>query len=543
MSVLLCDDIVTSRLSLIAITPEMLLSEKNGDGRLGELIQCVIPANWPLTDWEPHVYDFLLKQLAEHPDQLGWPRYVGFVPADGWRTLIGSLGAFTKAADPSECEIGYGILPPYEGRGFATEGAKALIDYVRCDGRIESVIAHTFPSLPGSIRVMEKCGMVFDGEGRRRGRFGIGLAVAQQIQGSFTPFRMTTRRVPLLAGVEGVGHGVVAFAGLDLLALLAGDVEGAEGAVDLGVGGGVAGEVLGAEFVLNLVEGFLELLAVVADVDDAAAGVGGEALHVAGAGVGEVDAEASAVEAAVGDEDDVDDGVGLLGGFGGGLEGLLRALVAAVGEQDEDLAAGFLAELVVGGEVDGVEEQGAAGVAVAGDGAGAGAGVDLGVVDGALDLAGAVGVVGEEVDVDVEGDEEGLVLGGEDVFEELGAGLLLEGEDVHLAAAGVEEDADGEGEIFLLGEVLGLLKLFVLEDAAVVLVEVGDVAALVADGEVDVDEVDVDFEGLDVADVDGLGSALLAGGGPPGDGASCAWRTEARQKARAAERQRARILH
>ena len=84
----------------------------------------------------------------------------------------------------------------------------------------------------------------------------------------------------------------------------------------------------------------------------------------------------------------------------------------------------------MGGEVDGVVEEGAAGAAVAGDGAGAGAGVDLGRVDGAFDFAGAVGVVGEEVDVDVEGDEEGFVLGGEDVFEELGAGLLLEGEDV-----------------------------------------------------------------------------------------------------------------
>ncbi len=50
-----------------------------------------------------------------------------------------------------------------------------------------------------------------------------------------------------------VGHGVVAFAGLDLLAGLTGDVEGAEGAVvDLGVGGGVAGEVLGAELLLDL---------------------------------------------------------------------------------------------------------------------------------------------------------------------------------------------------------------------------------------------------------------------------------------------------
>jgi RimJ/RimL family protein N-acetyltransferase len=83
--------------------------------------------------------------------------------------LIGTLGAFKRAGRPSECEIGYGILPPYEGRGFATEGARALIEYVRGDERLESVIAHTFPWLPASIRVMEKCGMVFDGEGEEVG--------------------------------------------------------------------------------------------------------------------------------------------------------------------------------------------------------------------------------------------------------------------------------------------------------------------------------------------------------------------------------------
>ena len=194
------------------------------------------------------------------------------------------------------------------------------------------------------------------------------------------------------------------------------------------------------------------------------------------------------------------------------FEVLLGALIAAVGEHDEDFAAGLLAELVVGGEIDGVVEQRSAGGAVAGDGAGAGTGVDLGGVDGSFDLARIVGVVGEEVDVNVEGDEEGFVLGGEDVFEELGAGGLFEGKDVLLAAAGVEEDADGEGEIFLLGEVLGFLEGLVLVDAAVVFVEVGDVAALVADGEVDVDEIDVDFEGLDVADVDGLGLGFAGGG-------------------------------
>ncbi len=169
MSFLRCDDIVTPRLSLIAITPEMVLSEKNGDGRLGQLIQCVVPANWPPEHWEPHVFDFILAQFAEHPEQVGWHYYVCFVRADGQRSLIGALGAFSKASTPLECEIGYSILPPYEGRGFATEAARALIDYIRRNERIESVIAHTFPSLPGSIRVVEKCGLVFDGEGEEAG--------------------------------------------------------------------------------------------------------------------------------------------------------------------------------------------------------------------------------------------------------------------------------------------------------------------------------------------------------------------------------------
>jgi [ribosomal protein S5]-alanine N-acetyltransferase len=165
----LLEDIVTPRLSLIAVTPEMLNSEKNGDGLLGEHIQCVIPTNWPPVDWEPHVLDFLLAQFAEHPEQLGWCRYVGYVNPDGTRALIGTLGAFVRASRPSECEIGYSILAPYEGQGLATEAAQTLIAYLRGNAGLTSVIAHSFPSLPASIRIMEKCGMVFDGQGEEPG--------------------------------------------------------------------------------------------------------------------------------------------------------------------------------------------------------------------------------------------------------------------------------------------------------------------------------------------------------------------------------------
>ena len=108
----------------------------------------------------------------------------------------------------------------------------------------------------------------------------------------------------------------------------------------------------------------MKLFGIVTDVDDAAAGVVRELLHLAVAT--ESHAQAG-VKAAVGDEDDVDDGVGLLGSLGSSLQGFLRALFATVGEHDEDLATSFLAEFVMGSKVDGVVEKCAFGVGVAGD--------------------------------------------------------------------------------------------------------------------------------------------------------------------------------
>ena len=96
----------------------------------------------------------------------GSPHEVVIYPGEGHHLLdAAAQHNWEEAGRRAECEIGYSIAAPYEGRGFATEGARALIEYLRGDERLSSVIAHTFPWIPASIRVMEKCGMVFDGEG------------------------------------------------------------------------------------------------------------------------------------------------------------------------------------------------------------------------------------------------------------------------------------------------------------------------------------------------------------------------------------------
>lgn len=153
--------IVTARLRLVAITPAMLDAEVEGVGRLATLVQARVPGEWPDENWEPHVFDFIRCQYTRHPDTQGWNRYV-VLPGDA-AVLIGTVGAFPL--NEHEAEIGYTILKPWRGCGFATEAAQALIALLQESLQTSSVIAHTFPHLQESVRVMEKCGFAFDGAG------------------------------------------------------------------------------------------------------------------------------------------------------------------------------------------------------------------------------------------------------------------------------------------------------------------------------------------------------------------------------------------
>jgi RimJ/RimL family protein N-acetyltransferase len=70
---------------------------------------------------------------------------------------------------PGECEIGYSVIAEYRERGYATEAAQAFVRWALSHASIVDIEAQTFPSLPASIRVMEKCGMTFVGAGYEEG--------------------------------------------------------------------------------------------------------------------------------------------------------------------------------------------------------------------------------------------------------------------------------------------------------------------------------------------------------------------------------------
>lgn len=157
-------DILTARLRLVAITPELLDAETASHAELAAHLGARVPPEWPDSNWEPHVFDFFRKQFAERPETIGWSRYVVLPSPEP--ILIGTVGGGPTST--TEAETGYAILKPWQRNGYATEATQTLLQLLFAQG-VRSVIAHTFPTMQESIRVMEKCGMRFDGDGAEEG--------------------------------------------------------------------------------------------------------------------------------------------------------------------------------------------------------------------------------------------------------------------------------------------------------------------------------------------------------------------------------------
>ena len=61
-------------------------------------------------------------------------------------------------------EIAYGIAPDEQGKGYATEAARALVEFARAFREVRVIRAHTLADGAASKRVLEKCGFQCVGE-------------------------------------------------------------------------------------------------------------------------------------------------------------------------------------------------------------------------------------------------------------------------------------------------------------------------------------------------------------------------------------------
>lgn len=87
------------------------------------------------------------------------PWVFGFAAVEREADLVIGTAAFKGPPDEAgSVEIAYGVVPQFEGRGYATEAAEALLTFALADTRVAVVRAHTRSASNASARVLVKCG-------------------------------------------------------------------------------------------------------------------------------------------------------------------------------------------------------------------------------------------------------------------------------------------------------------------------------------------------------------------------------------------------
>ena len=132
----------------------------------------------PLTrdDWLGY-HAFMASDRASHMDgPLDVPTAWGWFCSDvaGWS--LGGAGSLAIRREGRtigeislndlpylpEPELGWTLYDGHEGRGYATEAARAVLDWLRAEHRPASLVSYTSPANAASIAVAERLGAVRD---------------------------------------------------------------------------------------------------------------------------------------------------------------------------------------------------------------------------------------------------------------------------------------------------------------------------------------------------------------------------------------------
>lgn len=82
--------------------------------------------------------------------------------------IIGSISCVNIDLKNSTCEMGYVIGSKFWNKGYATEILKCVIDYLMNDEGFYTIYAEHLSLNPASGRVLEKCGMKYEGRLKNR---------------------------------------------------------------------------------------------------------------------------------------------------------------------------------------------------------------------------------------------------------------------------------------------------------------------------------------------------------------------------------------
>jgi [ribosomal protein S5]-alanine N-acetyltransferase len=156
--------IQTERLQLLAASLACLEAELYANEKLGECLRAHVPQDWPPGEYDHSAIEYFMNCLSANPDNLGWYSWYAVAkPTDGHEaTVIGAGGYMGPPDQNGQIEIGYSIVTDFQGKGYATELVRALVEHAGSQPTVRRIVAHTAADNIASQNVLQKCGFTLE---------------------------------------------------------------------------------------------------------------------------------------------------------------------------------------------------------------------------------------------------------------------------------------------------------------------------------------------------------------------------------------------
>ncbi len=153
-------DVLKARLERDDIVADVPIVVERPGRRVAETLRVRFPPEWPGDALD--LFPLWIAQRELRPDQDEW----GGTMIDRTKRLaVGQMNCTSPPDRHGAVELGYGVNPSYYNRGYATEMARALVDWALARPDVTHVTAECLEDNNASIRVLEKSG--FRRVGRR----------------------------------------------------------------------------------------------------------------------------------------------------------------------------------------------------------------------------------------------------------------------------------------------------------------------------------------------------------------------------------------
>ena len=155
--------LATTHLTLLECAPQHLVAMIDTPEQIEKIVGLPIANGLREFYTSGAVSSAWLDALRRSTEPNPWQH--GFFIVDRSRSCVVGTAGFKGPPDSDGMvEIAYGVAPEYQGRGYATEAAKALVEFALADDSVKIVRAHTLPEANASTRVLTKNGFRHLGE-------------------------------------------------------------------------------------------------------------------------------------------------------------------------------------------------------------------------------------------------------------------------------------------------------------------------------------------------------------------------------------------